>query len=318
MEDITLSVRVEERRNITPDVAHFELRSNTQQPLPRFEAGAHIDLHLSNGMVRQYSLLNDPQHLGHYEIAVLQDANSRGGSAWVHASLNQGDTLTISPPRNHFPLSNAPHSLLMAGGIGITPMLAMARQLHHEQADFDLQVWNRSRDTAAFLAESDGFDFRTHCHWHFDDETDTKRDPAEVLKAAHPETHLYVCGPGGFMDHVIEAAKSFGWSEARIHFEYFGQHLDDPASDGFLLRLDKSDMEVHVAASESVLEALQRIGVDIPYSCEQGVCGTCVCKILEGEPDHRDLYFTEAERAKNDQFTPCCSRAKGDRLVIDL
>lgn len=319
MDTTNLRVRIAERTSLTPEIAHFVLIDIDDRPLPSFEPGAHIELNLDNGLTRQYSLLNDPNEDNHhYEIAVLKDQQSRGGSIYVHDKLQVGTELNISTPRNLFPLKTAPQTLLFAGGIGITPLLAMAHSLRRNGKPFSLHIWNRCRDTAAFLNASANWPHKQHCHWHFDDEPDTHTDALELLKSASSDTHVYVCGPAGFMDHVIDGARSMNWSDDRIHYEYFGQAVGEQPGNGFLLQLARSQKEVFVSEDETVIEALERIGVDVPYSCEQGVCGTCTLNILEGEPDHRDLFLTDAERALNDRFTPCCSRARSDRLVVDL
>jgi vanillate O-demethylase ferredoxin subunit len=304
-------------------VAGFELVSAEGGELPAFSAGAHLDVHLPGGLVRQYSLCNPPGERHRYRIAVQREPQSRGGSAAMHA-LAEGDRLRISEPRNHFPLAagEAP-ALLVAGGIGITPLLCMAQALAARNAPFSLHCCSRTRARLAFADLLCAPPLAAHTRLHLDDGPGDQRfDPQAVLAACSPDTHLYVCGPAGFMDQVLDTARRGGWSEARLHREYFSAPATSAPSataDGsFELLLQRSGRVVRVAADRTALQALQDAGVDVPSSCEQGICGTCLTPVLDGEPDHRDLYLTDGEHARNDCFTPCCSRARSARLVIDL
>jgi vanillate O-demethylase ferredoxin subunit len=256
----TLQVRVAAKRTEAQDICSLELVAADGGALPAFAAGAHIDMHLPNGLVRQYSLCNAPSETHRYVIGVLRDAASRGGSVAVHELVAEGSVLTISAPRNLFPLdSAAPHHLLLAGGIGITPMLAMAEHLAATGGAFTLHHCNRSQARTAFVDRLGAAPFAAHAHHHFDDgDAAQKLDIAATLQSAPAGTHLYVCGPQGLMD------------------------------------------------------------ADIPMSCEQGVCGTCLTRVKAGTPDHRDQYLMPEEQAANDQFLPCCSRSKSGRLVLDL
>ncbi len=289
--------------------------------LPPHAAGAHIDVHLPNGLVRQYSLCNGPGDEGHYRIAVLRDAASRGGSQAVHEQVHEGDELQISAPRNHFPLAEgAPHHLLMAGGIGITPLLAMAESLTLQGADFDLHYASRTRSRTAFLNRIAASPYTHRVHLHLDDGPAEQRlDIAALLQTAPQGTHLYVCGPQGYMDAVLGTARGLGWPEDRLHFEFFGAAPVASANDGsFEVELAQSGRVIPIAAEQTTLQALLDAGVDIPMSCEQGVCGTCLTRVISGTPDHRDHYLTPDEQAANDQFLPCCSRSRSARLVLDL
>jgi vanillate monooxygenase ferredoxin subunit len=318
--DGLFAVTVGRRSEVAECIISLELLPETGCELPPFSAGAHIDVELPNGMVRQYSLLGDARRALHYEIGILRDPASRGGSACAHADLREGDRLRISRPRNLFPLVAARRSLLLAGGIGITPLLAMARQLAHDGADFALHYCGRSLARMAFIDRLGEAPFAGCVHLHPDDGApDTKLDAAALLAAPAPDTHLYVCGPGGFMDHVIDTARSCGWNDGNIHFECFAATV--PAREGdraFEMVLARSGRVIPVAPDETALAALCAYGVDVPVSCEQGICGTCATRVLDGEPDHRDMYFSDAEKAANDSFTPCCSRARSARLVLDL
>lgn len=318
----TLQARVVRKTSETADICSFELHSLDGSALPTFEAGAHIDVHIPNGPVRQYSLCNPLAATAHYEIAVLRDTQSRGGSKGMHA-LTEGQIVTISTPRNHFPLAKqgAKHHVLFAGGIGITPIWAMAQSLAQEGASFELHYCTRTQDSAAFLERIKNSSFADRCFFYHDQDVNSnKLNVAQVLAAStNPQTHLYVCGPSGFMDWVISAGREAGWSDERLHREYFsGMAIDTSADGSFDVRIASTGAVLHIPANESVSTILQQNGIALSTSCEQGICGTCVVRVLEGVPEHRDMYLTEEEHARNDQFTPCCSRSKSSCLVLDL
>jgi vanillate O-demethylase ferredoxin subunit len=317
-----LEVLVARKTPEAEGIASFELVTAQGVELPPFSAGAHLDVHLPGGLVRQYSLCNPPGERHRYRIAVQREAQSRGGSAAMHA-LAQGDTLRISEPRNHFPLAagDAP-ALLVAGGIGITPLLCMAQSLASRNAPFTLHYCGRTQARLAFVDTLRTPPLAAHTRLHLDDGPEDQRfDAQAVLAACSADTHLYVCGPAGFMEHVLDTARQLSWSEARLHREYFSAPTvpAPTAADGsFELLLQRTQRVIRVAPDRTALQALQDAGVDIPSSCEQGICGTCLTPVLGGEPDHRDLYLTDEEHARNDCFTPCCSRARSARLVLDL
>ena len=316
-----IEVSVVARHNQAQDICSFELARTDGAALPAFEAGAHIDVHLPGGLIRQYSLCNPPWENQSYLIGVLKDPASRGGSQAMHEQMQVGQKLFISEPRNLFALSeNAQRSLLFAGGIGITPILCMAERLHQLGADFQLHYCARSIERAAFVERLQTAPFAERVHLHFDDSPANQRlDAAALLANPDPGTHLYVCGPGGFMEHVLSTAKAHGWDDERAHREYFAAAPIDHANDGsFAVQLNSSGQIIQIPADQSVAEALEACGILIPLSCEQGICGTCLTRVLAGEPEHRDLFLTEAEQTQNDQFTPCCSRAKSPLLVLDL
>ena len=319
----TLSVKVLRKTQEATDITSFELARVDGLPLPAFSAGSHIDVQIPSGsghVTRQYSLCNDDNESHRYRIAVLRDAASRGGSAGMHDAVQQGDLLTISTPRNHFPLLRAQRTLLLAGGIGVTPLLSMAQRLAAIEADFELHYCTRSADRTAFREEIAASAYASRVHLHCDDGDATQKlDAAKLLAAPNAGTHVYICGPTGFIDHVVATAAAQGWDKANVHLEYFGAAPQDTAGDGsFEVRIASSGKTYTVAKDQSVVQALLPHGIEILTSCEQGVCGTCITRVLEGECDHRDLYFTDAEKAANDQFTPCCSRAKSAVLVLDL
>lgn len=317
-----LEVKLLSTRVIAEDVRVFEFVDATGAQMPEFAAGAHIDVRLSDGIVRQYSLCNNPTDRTHYRIGVLREPNSRGGSIAMHA-LEQGATVSISEPRNHFPLQpEARHHVLLAGGIGITPLLCMAEQLIQVDGSFQLHYFARSEARAAFRDRLQSSEMQSKVHLHFDDDI-ANRDfdlVAALEKILESDTHVYVCGPGGFMDFALASARRAGFSEAQLHREYFAAssaHVDDEQK-AFQIRVVSTGETYEVASDETVVATLARHNISVPVSCEQGVCGTCVTRVLEGRPLHRDVYMTDAEHARNDQFTPCCSRSLSPLLVLDL
>jgi vanillate O-demethylase ferredoxin subunit len=316
-----LTVRVTRKTTEAEDICTFELESTDGSPLPSFSAGSHVDVQLPSGLTRQYSLCNDPAESHRYLIGVLRDAASRGGSAAMHAQVHEGSLLQISPPKNHFALAHqAPHHLLLAGGIGVTPILCMAERLAATGAGFEMHYATRSRARTAFFERIARAPFSDRVHFHFDDGAPAQKLDIAALLAAQPTgTHLYVCGPQGLMDAVLGAARAGGWDEPRLHYEFFGADVTARAGDGaFEVQLASSGRLIAVPGEQSVLAALADAGVIVPSSCEQGVCGTCLTRVIDGVPDHRDQYLLPEEQAANDQFLPCCSRAKSARLVLDL
>lgn len=316
----TLAVKVGKKNREAEDIVSLELASVDGKPLPLFSAGSHIDVHVGKGVVRQYSLCNDPTESHRYLIAVLRDPQSRGGSIAVHEQINVGDVIQISEPRNHFALVQAEHYLLLAGGIGVTPILCMAERLAASSASFEMHYCSRSPERTAFMERIQTSMFAERVQFHFDSgHPGQKLELDNVLVAAGADTHIYVCGPTGFIEFVTSTARAHGWDAGRVHFEYFGAAPQDTAGDtAFEVKIASSGMTYTIPADKSVCTTLLEHGIDIPVSCEQGVCGTCITRVLGGTVDHRDVYFTDEEKAANDQFTPCCSRAKSSQLVLDL
>lgn len=315
----TIEVRVAAKVREAEDICSFELVRLDGAPLPPFDAGAHIDVHVGVGQVRQYSLCNPPHETHRYVIGVLRDAASRGGSLAMHDAVQAGSVLTIGVPRNHFPLLDAERTLLLAGGIGVTPILAMAESLACKGAAFEMHYCARSPERAAFRERIDASVFSRQVHFHYDSDDAAQQLALPALLAAPGQTHLYVCGPGGFIEHVLAAARAQGWPEAQLHVEYFaGVAIDTTGDQSFDVQLASSGQVLTVPKGRSVIQVLAEQGIEVPYSCEEGVCGTCLTRVLDGVPEHRDLYLTDEEHAANDQFTPCCSRAKTRLLVLDL
>jgi vanillate O-demethylase ferredoxin subunit len=317
----TLKLRVKATTYEAQDINSYDLRLPAGGELPPFTAGAHVDLHLPNGLIRSYSLLNAEQERHRYVIAVNKDRASRGGSRYIHESLRVGDTLPVSLPRNNFPLAlHASRSVLIAGGIGITPLLCMIRRLSVEGNDWQLHYGARTRQNAAFLEElkdlarACGSEARVHLS--FDQETDAKMLDIASLVAGAADAHLYCCGPLPMLaafEHATAALPS-----ERVHVEYFAARERPAASGGFQVVLAKSGRTLTVPKGKTILDALLDADVAVQYSCMEGVCSSCETRVLEGIPDHRDLVLSKEERASNKVMMVCCSGSKTDRLVLDL
>ena len=317
----TLSVRVARKALEAADICTFELVDVNGGPLPAFSAGSHVDVQLPGGLSRQYSLCNDPKETHRYLIGVLRDPASRGGSQAMHEQVQEGQLLQISAPKNHFGLAHdAKRSLLLAGGIGVTPILCMAERLAITGADFEMHYSTRSRERTAFYERIASSAYAPQVQFHFDDGAIAQKlDLAALLAAPQAGVHLYVCGPKGFMDAVLSAARAQGWPESQLHYEFFAAEVAKSESDAsFEIKLASSGRIVTVPKDMTVIKALAAAGVEVMMSCEQGVCGTCLTRVLEGVPDHKDSYLTPEEQAANDQFLPCCSRSKTPLLVLDL
>lgn len=315
-----LDVRVRARRVEADGICSFELEPAGSAPLPRFSAGAHIDVHVPTGQVRQYSLCSDPADASCWRIGVLREPASRGGSSGMHEAVQVGARLQVSAPKNLFALADAPHSVLVAGGIGVTPILAMAQQLHRDGKPFELHYCARSPGRMAFRDEIAQGAWGGRSTLYFSDQAGSPQFAAgAVLHAAPADAHLYVCGPAGFMDHVLASARMAGWTEQRLHREHFAGAVADAAGDRpFQLQLARSGTTLQVPVGKTALQVLLEHGIELNYSCESGVCGSCTTAVLDGTPDHRDTCLMDSERAHNRLFTPCCSRAKTPALVLDL
>jgi ferredoxin-NADP reductase len=281
-------------------------------------AGAHIEVHVPGGFLRHYSLINGPGEVDAYVIGVKLEPNSRGGSRGMHELLKDGAELTISLPRNNFALVPADHSLLLAGGIGVTPLVAMARQLQATAASYALHYFARSAEHLAFRDVLHSLGDRVTCHLGLDGPA-TSAELEKLLRDPRPRTHAYICGPAPMMDASLAIAKRQGWLAANLHVEYFTVDVDKTLPNrSFQVKLARSNRSFEVPAGKSMLEVIRDNGVDLESSCEQGICGTCFTKVLEGVPDHRDVFLTDEEHAGGKCVMPCVSRAKSEMLVLDL
>jgi ferredoxin-NADP reductase len=313
-----LSALVHTLRYEAEGIISVELRPYGDTVFPPFDAGSHIDLHLPNGLVRSYSLLNSPSDRGRYVVGILRDRNSRGGSEFVHGQLRVGMQLPISSPRNNFQLDlNARHSVLVAGGIGITPIYCMFRQLLALGKSAELIYCARSRQEAALVEELSGLSAKVV--YHFNDEKGMPPDLSAYLAGQPADTHFYCCGPTPMLDAFESTCEGLGYPHA--HIERFTAAELPPSEDAqssYSVELKKTGKTLSIEPGLSLLDVLLEAGCDIEYSCREGVCGSCETRVLEGEVDHRDGVLTKAERAANKSMMVCVSGCKSRRLVLDL
>ena len=306
--DAVVSSRTEGAQN----VAVIGLARPDSTALPPFEPGAHIDLEVRPGLVRQYSLCGDPDRRESYRIAVLLEAKSRGGSAAIHRALHPGAVVRISHPRSHFHLARHPgRSVLIAGGIGITPLMGMAAALSRVGASYTLHYLARSPAHAAFLDELRSSPVGPRLRFW------PTASGFEITRALRPDAEIYVCGPGRLLEAVAERHRGLGLAPSRLHVEHFTAEVSH-AGPPFRVEAVRSGVSVMVREEQSIAEALTEHGIPVDLSCEQGVCGTCLLTVLDGVPDHRDRIQTDAEKAANRQIAACCSRAQSDVLVLDV
>ncbi|WP_416466341.1 PDR/VanB family oxidoreductase [Pseudomonas sp. LFS044] len=314
----TLSALVYTLRHEAEGIISVELRPWGDTVFTPFEAGSHIDLHLPNGLVRSYSLLNAPSDQGRYVVGILRDRASRGGSRYVHEQLRVGTQLQISQPRNNFALdTRASHSVLVAGGIGITPIYCMFRQLLALGRSAELIYCARSRAEAALVDEISGLGAKVL--YHFNDEKGGLPDLASYLAGRPADTHFYCCGPTPMLDAFEQTCERLGYPHAHIErFTAAEVAASEDAQDSYSVELSKSGKTVSVEPGLNLLDVLLEAGCDIEYSCREGVCGSCETRVLEGDVDHRDGVLSKAERAANKSMMVCVSGCKSRRLVLDL
>lgn len=315
-----LALRVVARTVVAEGVVAFDLEAADYLPLPSFEAGAHLEIDCG-GVPRQYSLCGNPADMMCYRIAVQNDVAGRGGSRYLCETVQIGDTLDALGPRNHFPMvqSTLP-PLLISGGIGITPMLSMAWSLHNAGMTFEMHDFAATRERQAFVEALLSAPWQACVTRYLTRCTDF---PALIGRFT-PGRHLYVCGPLAMIDAVLDAGRAMGWPEDHLHCERFAAPAlaaspsDADADAPFDVQVASTGRRVTVGAGQSVCAALAEVGIAIPMSCEQGVCGSCITRILDGKPAHRDWILTAAEQASGAMFTPCCSRSTTPLLVLDL
>ena len=318
-----IRVRVERVETIATNICRFDLRRIDGEPLPRWQAGAHIDVHIAPGLVRQYSLCGETSSSEYYSIAVKREEPSRGGSAALHAGIRAGADLEISTPRNLFPLEAGEDEsvLLIAAGIGITPIITMARELARSRRRFALLYFAREEAACAFREEVSRSPLREATRIFHEITAERVRGVLEsCLAGSVVYDRIYTCGPGGFMSCVREVALRSGIREDRVRSESFsaGGQKNAAPSNGFRLGLARTGVELYVPEGSTAVDVVRAAGIAIETSCEQGICGTCVAKVLDGIPDHHDSFLTEAEKSRNDCIALCVSRARSEKLVVDL
>lgn len=315
----TKQLRVQAIRWQAQGICSFELVDPEDQALEPFEAGAHVDLHLPGGVVRSYSLASDPSDNRQWTFGVLLEAKSQGGSSALHNKVRVGDLLAVGSVRNAFPLAKeAAHSILIAGGIGITPLKSMAHTLHAAGASFELHYCARAPQNVAFLKDLQALVPPEKLHLHFDGgETSKGLNITALLKDTAPNTHVYYCGPAGFMAACAEATAH--WPKEAVHCEHFKapdtKPLDLP--DGaFEVHLVKSGETIQVGPDQTIVRAIELTGRRVSTSCLSGLCGACKVEYVAGEVDHRDYIMDDEERTRC--LTVCVSRAKGKSLSLNL
>lgn len=307
-------------------IAILELVAADGKSLPSWSAGAHIDIQTQDNtgriVQRQYSLCGSRDESS-WQVAVFDADDGRGGSRWLQHEATVGTQLLVSAPRNNFRLhADASPAILVAGGIGITPILAMARELKARGSHFSMNYFARSKANAVFHEEIYAGDLSSNSKVSFDtDPVEKKRAISDVFSEMLPETHLYVCGPHGFMELVMEHARTNGLPSSNIHRELFSSTIStasDIVNNSFEIQLRSTGQVILVNEGTTAVQALAQAGIDVVVSCEQGFCGSCLTRVVDGIPDHRDQFMMPEEQERNDCFTPCCSRALTSRLVLDL
>ena len=314
-----LALRVQAIDQVAHDTRMFTLQPAASASLPAFTAGSHIELQLSGELSRSYSLLNSPEETHRYQIAVHLSPSSKGGSRYLHSQITVGQTLQCSAPRNLFALDeSAAHSCLIGGGIGITPLMAMAKRLTRLKKSWELHYCARTPVHVGWvqelteLASGSG----NQLFLHFDQVPGGQPlDLAALVRQSQPTTHFYCCGPAGMLQG-FEAATAH--CPERSHVEYFTAKSEAALGGGFELELARSGKCLQVPAGRSILDIVTEAGLDIPTSCREGICGSCETRIISGEADHRDAVLTPQEQAENKSMMICCSGARSARLVLDL
>lgn len=319
----TLKLLVKQIRFEGKGINSYELVDPEGEDLPPFDAGAHIDIYVGDGLIRQYSLCNAPGDRKRYVIAVLRDESGRGGSKAVHDKIRVQDIVKISEPRNHFHLiRDARKVVLIAGGIGVTPLKAMAHELEASGIDFEMHYCAKEFSYAAFTAELEALRERGKLHYHFDGgQPGAGLDIGRLLSEPEPGTHVYYCGPGGFMKACADA--SAHWPAGSVHFEHFKaparpvseREASDAAGD-FNVKIASTGQVIPVQRDQSIADALSASGVTVETSCCAGLCATCKVRYLEGEVEHNDFILSDEEKAE--YLTACVSRATSKELVLDL
>lgn len=313
-----MRVRVARKWITAKDVVGLELSPIEDEQLPTFQPGAHIDVRLPIGITRQYSLTNGPGELDKYRIGVKFEQLSSGGSKYIHETLSDGETLEISIPRNNFPLRrDSTRTVLIAGGIGATPLLAMAQVLQKQELNYKLHYFAQSDDHLAFREIVDSLGENCIRHLGLSAE-DTLAKVSESLGKHQKSENLYVCGPGPMLEASRRIAADLGWPDESIHFEYFKNSKIISHESSFEIELARSALTLRVPAGTTVLQVLRDNGIVIPSSCEQGACGTCIVKVLDGQPEHQDVYLSDSEKKRGDRMLTCVSRALSNRITIDV
>ncbi|AXK38943.1 PDR/VanB family oxidoreductase [Crenobacter cavernae] len=313
-----LKVRVARIEQLAAGIKRFTLEARDGSPLPAFDSGSHVVVHMDGGRISNaYSLTGSLDGTSCYRISVRLEEASRGGSRHMHENVAEGDELEIDPPGNLFGLADAAGKhLLIAGGIGITPFMTHIQALAKQNAGFELHYCFRNRQSAAYL-DSLPLLLTDAQLSLYESDLGGRLELAALLAEQPQDTHVYVCGPASLNDAVIDTARAAGWSEERIHYEQFRNDVDKTGG-AFEVELAKSGVTLSVGADDTLLRAIEKAGIKVDCMCREGICGSCETAILEGEADHRDAYLSDDEKAAQKTMMLCVSRARGQRLVLDL
>jgi ferredoxin-NADP reductase len=319
MAETKLNLRVHAIQYEADGINSYDLRPVDGGELPAFAAGAHIDLHLPNRLVRSYSLCNSQSERDRYVTTIARDPNTRGGSLYMHATLRVGDALAVTAPTNNFPLvENASEVVLFGGGIGVTPLYCMAQRLEDLGRNWKIFYSSRTKKSCAFIKAFEAFEKKKpgRVNLNFDHDPGGKMyDLSQLVAGTAVDSHLYCCGPLPMLSAFVQACASR--PKDHVHVEYFTA-IEAPAAGGFTVVLARSGETFQIAEGKSILDTLLDAGVDVPFACMGGVCGTCEVGVLEGTPDHRDVVLTPEERDANNKIMICVSGSKTDKLVLDI
>ncbi|NNL16977.1 MAG: 2Fe-2S iron-sulfur cluster binding domain-containing protein [Flavobacteriaceae bacterium] len=315
-----LNVKIARIEEVAMNIKTYFLEPTEGKVLPKFSAGSHIDLELPSGIKRSYSLVNPPFEQHQYQIAVKKEENGKGGSKELHEKVGIGDILKISIPKNNFVLYEKPKRfILIAGGIGITPLISMAHRLEELDKHFEFHICAKDEKEIPFTYELKNWSFAPMVELHLDKNGKPTIDLSAILSKPDSETLIYVCGPKVFNDWILSSAVDMGWEKNQLKQELFtadASAFDPPREFQVILR--KSNKTINVPKNLSIIDAIEMQGISIDYSCLQGTCGTCVSQVIEGKIDHRDAVLSEEEKLMNQKICLCVSRAKGDKLILDL
>lgn len=317
--DSLLLLRLDSITYEAENIRSYTFVPSDETPLPQFTAGAHIEVFLGNGQSRCYSLFNSPVNASEYKIAIAMSPSGKGGSKYFHEAAKVGQLYQISYPRNNFELVlDAPTTVLIAGGIGITPLLSMASYVEHLGHPWHLYYRARTKAAMGILDKKLFSNNGGKIEVFLDDEDEQERSSffSRILRTQGAEAHYYCCGPTPMLTSFIEATKHL--PSEQVHYEYFSSQAESSRDGGFTVVLDKSKQQIKVAPGQTILDCLLSNNISVPYSCREGICGACEITVLSGDPDHRDSILTLAEKAAGKSMFVCCSGSKGDTLVLNL
>lgn len=316
-----INAKISKIEKIAVSVAKISFVAEDGSALPSFTPGAHVDVKVNEDITRQYSLCGSARDINEYSIAVLRDSHSRGGSVAIHDTFREGMAVQISAPKNLFPLGEHDGKvILVAGGIGITPLISMMKSLDDLEKRYLLLYVHKPAQQIPFDKElAAGVNTGKVILIPSESREKTAKRLRELIPAFEDGCGLYTCGPDGFMSKVNEIAREKSWPDFALNQEKFSHDISTTGADtAFTMHLVQSNIHINVSTEQTALEALDEAGIEVDASCEQGICGTCVLRVLDGKVDHRDAWLTDAEKSANDRFTPCCSRALTPSLSIDL